>query len=218
MPDRAPSLVRCCCLAALVIFAATAFADTCPGGGCLFVLVGTAPGEPNIAVSVELNPQPLPPRVFPPTTLDLSNAMNPRLVNPGTESGWVMGIGITERGIGQEILVNFLEGDPDKPIVVGSTWNAVDGAGKLFQVLWTDFPNVAPGTWVGVNPQPLPPGSVGAAFQVCPACDPIMGFEVMVLDPAGASTMYTFQQVPEPGTLSLLASGFLVLAGWRRRG
>lgn len=218
MPARALSLLCCGCLAALVVFAPAAFADTCPGGGCPFVLFGTAPGEPNIAVTVELNPQPLPPGVFPPTTLDLSNPMNPKLVNPGAESGWVMGIGITEPGIGQETLVSFLEGDPDKPIVVGSTWNAVDGAGKLFQVLWTDFPIVTPGTWVGVNPQPLPPGSAGATFQVCQACDPIMGFEVLVLDPAGAPTTYTFQQVPEPGTLSLLASGFLMLAGWRRRG
>lgn len=204
---RAPAFLRSCFLAALFLFATAAWADS-------FVLLGTAPGAPTIEVSVELNPQPLPPGLFPPTTLDLSNAMDPKLVNPGDTPGWMMGVGITEPRVGQELIVNFLEGDPDRPIVTGSSWNAVDPAGNAFQVLWTDFPGVAPGSWAGVI---LPSGSVAATFQVCPACDPIMGFEVFSLNPAGSPTMYTFQQVPEPGTLSLLASGFLLLAGRRRR-
>lgn len=208
---RAFSLVRGCLLAALFLSATAALANS-------FLLFGTAPGAPNIEVSVELNPQPLPPRVFPPTSLDLSNTANPKLVNPANTPGWMMGIGIVEiPRIGNEVVVNFEEGDVDRPIVVGSPWTATDPFSGTFNVQWTDFPNVAPNTWVPVHPLDLPSGSVGATFQVCQACDPIMGLEVFILNPAGAPTMYTFQQVPEPGTLSLLASGFLVLAGWRRR-
>ena len=193
-------------LAALFLFATAAFADS-------IILVGTAPGAPTIQVSVELNPQPFPPA--PATTLDLSNPLNPKLVNPGTTPGWMMSIGILEiPSAGPEVIVNFQEGDPDSPILIGYQWKAHDDAGNAFEVLWTDFPKVDPSSW---NPQRLPSGGVEATFQVCQSCDPVMGFNVVSLDVAGNTTTYTFQQVAEPGTLSLLAGGVLMATGWRRR-
>ena len=96
--------------------------------------------------------------------------------------------------------------------------------GDHFNVQMTVDPGsgfVSPGSWVGFNPQPEPPGfgALGFQFQVDPASIDVI-FQVMDLDTNAIMSFDVDQDValsgpveidgrpvPEPATLTLLAVG-----------
>jgi len=86
--------------------------------------------------------------------------------------------------LGPEVIVDFLEGDPDAPIVTGGVYNR-ESAGTLMHELGHTFgldhggknpgPNGSPGAAVGIVPpwpwswrNPGPNGSPGAAVEIVP--------------------------------------------------
>lgn len=179
--------------------------------GNSFELVGTAPGSPNVLALVSLDPQPSS-SSQPATTLDLSAPLNPAVTNLSTASSWTADFGLR---VGVEVIVDFLEGDPDQPIVVGSVWNGADAAGDHFRLQWTAAPSIVPGSWsVTPDPQPGFPGALQMSFDVCATCDPSLAF---TLSDVATGAPYSFVAAPEPSSLLLFGSGIIALIGISRR-
>ena len=116
--------------------------------------------------------------------------------------------------IGSELVVDFLEGDPDHPIVTGTVWNGVDIA--------------AGGSFTGTLPCPNPPcqlssvdftARLGSKFLVLSNGDIFFPDSDVVRGGLGDLLVQGTEvsSAPEPSSVLLLGSGLCVLAGRIRR-
>ena len=160
-------------------------------------------GVVNPGVLVGFNPQPDPPGT-PPTMVDLTNAARPLFSN-STGGAYSLEFSITGLGAGQIPL-------PAAPNADGITGFETTLGGHIFDVGLHFGPGpVDPGSWVGFNPQPDPPGDFGAAdFQF--KGDPWMSLS---LREDGAPL--TLSLVPEPATWAMLMLGVAMIGFAARR-
>ncbi|MDB5425103.1 MAG: hypothetical protein JWQ29_2519, partial [Phenylobacterium sp.] len=159
-----------------------------PNGDPGFTLTGHG-GPINPGVLVGFNPQPEPPGDVAAPTIDLSNPFAPVITHLAESQGWQFQLAITGFGDGSVIpLPTFSrEGFHTTRALLG---DHVFLIGLLFGPGAVD-----PGSLVGFNPQPDPPGDVLAGqFNFEGAADPFMAF-TMEIDGHPISFSYG---VPEP--------------------
>ena len=178
-----------------------------PSGLPGFALVSHG-GVINPGVLVGFNPQPEPPGDV---TISLLNPFAPEITNPALGGGFGFLFDIT--GLGDAMIPL-----PSAPNSDGRTRFRQEIGGHLVEVSLFFGPGpIDPGSWVGFNPQPDPPGDVlGAQFQFVGKADPFAGFS-MKLD--GQPLSFTLADgVPEPASWALMIAGFgLVGATLRAR-
>jgi hypothetical protein len=174
------------------------FADGAKG----FALT-TSGGPINPGVIVGFNPQPDPPGDGDDgVTIALINPFDPVVTSPSTGGSFTFLIGLLMPGDGSVVPL------PDAPNADGRTGESFMLDGHTFDIGLEFGPGpVNPGTWVGFNPQPDPPGDVmGGAFSFAVQEDPFMGFDISV---DGTPLSFTLNGgVPEPGAWSLMVLGF----------
>jgi hypothetical protein len=185
---------------------------TFPDGSAGFRLHSSG-GPVNPEVIVGFNPQPEPPGIgafdgaalggapgADRTLIALLNPADPLLFNPSTGGSFNFLIGLLFPGDGSVIPL------PDTPDEGGKTGFSGKFDGHDVNVTLGFGPGpVDPGSWVGFNPQPDPPGDVLAGqFNFAGREDPWMTFSMSVDDKPLSFSL----GVPEPQTWALMIMGF----------
>jgi hypothetical protein len=175
------------------------FADGAKG----FALT-TSGGPINPGVIVGFNPQPDPPGDGDDGALiALLNPADPVLFSPARGGSFSFLIGLLMPGDGSVLPL------PDAPNGDGMTAERFMLDGHLFEIgLAFSGPGaIDPGSWVGFNPQPDPPGDVlGGAFSFNVEGDPFMGFNISI--DGNALDFALAPGVPEPSAWGLMLLGF----------
>ena len=159
---------------------------------------------PNPGVDVSLNPQPLPPFPDPGASLSLINPSDPLYTYPGVgQESFIIGWGMNAGGsvaFGPPVPT---PGDPTQ-----FTFNAINANQVAYEVSVT-IGGMNPGSFVELNPQPLPPFPdptfTYVLFGFSAAGDPTLSFTV-----TSGDTTFAFSSAPEPTALGLLG---VALAG-----
>jgi hypothetical protein len=175
------------------------FADGAKG----FALT-TSGGPINPGVIVGFNPQPDPPGDGDDGALiALLNPADPQLFSPAIGGSFTFLIGLLMPGDGSVLPL------PDAPNTDGRTGERFMLGGHLFDIgLAFSGPGpVDPGSWVGFNPQPEPPGDVlGVGFSFTVQGDPFATFNISI--DGQALDFALAPGVPEPATWGLMLMGF----------
>ncbi len=173
------------------------------GDGAKGFKLTTSGGPINPGVIVGFNPQPDPPGDGDDGALiALLNPADPQLISPSLGGSFTFLIGLLMPGDGSVIPL------PDAPNPDGVTGERFMLGGHLFDITLGFGPGpVDPGSWVGFNPQPEPPGDVlGGAFSFAGREDPFMDFNISI---DGSQLDFALAPgVPEPASWGLMLLGF----------
>jgi hypothetical protein len=172
------------------------------------VVAGGGFSVPNPGVDVSLNPQPLPPFPDPGANLDLTDPSDPLYTYPPSPSAGLENFMI-EFGMDAGGPVSFGPLTPTPGDPLNFTLNGTDANDDLYEVTLT-IGGFDPGSFVELNPQPLPPfPDPGFGYVVISGTttggDPTLQFSV-----TSGDTTFEFSAAPEPSGLALMA---LPLAG-----
>lgn len=175
---------------------------------------GPAPINPGVLVG--LNPQPLPPLPDPGANVSLINPSDPLYTYPGV-AGAVQTFQV-EWGMNAGGPVSFTPPTPGPNDPLQQTFNGIAPGGEIYAVTF-NLGGADPGSFVSLNPQPLPPfPAPGFGFQMftftAGAGDPTLSFTV---SSDGTGFGFSPTPAPEPSSLLLLGSGLAGLCGLLRR-
>jgi hypothetical protein len=170
-----------------------------------FKLTTSSDGPINPGVVVGFNPQPDPPgKGDDGALIALLNRQFPVVFSPALGGSFSFLIGLLMPGDGSVMPLQL----PAPPNADGTTGRyTIEGHSVLIGLLFSGPSSIDPGSWVGFNPQPEPPGDVlGGAFSFTLPGDPYMGFQISI--DGHALSFALAGGVPEPGSWGLMMVGF----------